>query len=206
MRLAIIISNMNKRHLHHVWRFYRAIKPWYFLVICLVFTMIAVLSLRHNNEQMIRLRDAVYVADKNNGDVEGALRSLRQYIYGHMNTGLASGRNAVRPPIQLQYTYERLQQDQANMLGAGNSDLYRQAQAACEAQTSIGSEVITCIQEYARTHGAQLAPIPDSLYKFDFTAAKWSPDLAGWSLVVAVLAAVGLLVSAPYHWWAKRYL
>lgn len=155
---------------------------------------------------MIELREAVYTADKNNGDVETSLHDLRQYIYGHMNTSLATGPNAVHPPIQLKYTYERLQQAQADMLGQGNSSLYKEAQADCERQTNIGSEVIACIQEYAVAHGADFTPIPDSLYKFDFTAAKWSPDLAGWSIVVTGLAIIGFLISAPYHWWAKRYL
>jgi hypothetical protein len=197
---------MNKRHLHHIWRYLRQVKPTYFLVIVVAFGIISLLSLRHNNEQMVRLRDAVYAADKNNGDVEGSLRKLRLYVYGHMNTSLTSGPNAVHPPIQLKYTYERLQQAQQAVLGQGSSSLYTEAQAYCEGQTSIGSEVISCIQNYANTHGANLAPIPDGLYKFDFTSAKWSPDLAGWSLVITTLAALGFLISAPYHWWAKKYL
>jgi hypothetical protein len=197
---------MNKRHLHHVWRVYRQIKPWYFVVIAVVFGTISLLSLRQNNEHMVHLRDAVYAADKNDGDVEGSLRNLRQYIYAHMNTGLASGPNAVHPPVQLKYTYERLQKAQTGVLGQGNSALYSQAQTYCEGQTAVGSEVIACIQQYASTHGGQLAVVPDSLYKFDFTSAKWSSDLAGWSLVIATLASVAFLVSAPYHWWAKKYL
>jgi len=197
---------MNKRHLHHVWRLFRRIKPWYFIASLVVFGVISLVSLRHNNEQMVRLRDAVYTADKNNGDVEGSLRALRQYVYGHMNTSLATGPNAVHPPIQLKYTYERLEKAQQSTLGQGNSALYNEALSYCDTQTAIGSEVITCIQQYATSHGAQLATIPDGLYKFDFTSAKWSPDIAGWSLVLAALSLLGFLVSAPYHWWAKKYL
>jgi len=196
---------MNKRHLHHVWRFYRRLKPWYFVVAIIVFGSISLLSLRHNNLQMVKLRDAVYTADKNGGDVEGALRKLRQYVYGHMNTSLASGPNAVHPPIQLQYTYERLQSQQQAAIGQGSA-LYTQAQSYCEGQTVLGSEVISCIQQYISTHGGQVANVPDSLYKFDFTSAKWSPDVAGWSLVLTILSVVGLLITAPYHWWAKKYL
>jgi len=197
---------MNKRHLHHVWRSLRRIRPWYFLIAMVVLGVISLVSLRHNNQQMVRLRDAVYTADRNNGDVEGTLRKLRTYVYSHMNTSLSSGPNAVHPPIQLKYTYERLQSAQQSILGQGNSSLYTQAQAYCEGQTAIGSEVISCIQDYATAHGANLTKIPDGLYKFDFTSAKWSPDLAGWSLVLAVLSALGFLVSATYHWWAKKYL
>jgi len=197
---------MDKRRLHHAWRVYRQIKPWYFVVAVVVFGTTSLISLRHNNEHMIRLRDAVYAADKNNGDVEAALRQLRLYIYSHMNTSLASGPNAVHPPIQLKYTYERLQQAQESALGQGNSALYAQAQSYCEQQTQVGSEVIACIQQYATDHGIQLTPIPDSLYKFDFTSTKWSFDTAGWSLLLTSIALAGFLVAAPYHWWAKKYL
>lgn len=155
---------------------------------------------------MIRLRNAVYTADQNNGNVETALRTLREYVYSHMNTSLASGPNAVHPPIQLKYTYERLEQAQESALGRGDSSLYQAAQNYCDGQSSEGSQVISCIQQYAANHGVQLAVIPPSLYEFDFVSARWSPDLAGWTLVLSVLSAVGFLVTAPYHWWAKKYL
>jgi hypothetical protein len=203
---VIIITKMNKRHLHHVWRTLRRIRPVFFLGVAIIFGIISLMSLRQNNQEMVRLRDAVYTADKNNADIEGSLRRLRTYVYSHMNTSLSSGPNAVHPPIQLKYTYERLQQSQQSVLNQGDSSLYEQAEDYCDSQTVIGSEVISCIQSYASSHGANLAPIPDGLYKFDFTSAKWSPDLAGWSLVVTALAALGFLVSAPYHWWAKKYL
>lgn len=197
---------LNKRHLHHVWRFLRHLRPQYFLIAAAVCGVVCILALRANNEHMLQLRTAVYTADEQNGDVEGALRNLRAYVYNHMNTSLASGPNAVHPPIQLKYTYERLEQQQADVLGKGDSALYQQAQAYCDAQTQIGSEVIACIQQYAQDHGGNLAPIPEALYKFDFTSAKWSPDLAGWTLVLTILFVIAFLVSAPYHWWAKRNL
>jgi hypothetical protein len=196
----------DKGHLHHLWRVYRRVSPWYFVVGLVVFGAVSLVALRHNNERMIVLRDAVYAADQNNGDVESALHSLRQYVYGHMNTSLTSGPNAVHPPIQLKYTYERHLQAQEAQLGAGDSALYQAAQTYCDSQSDVGSEVIACIQQYAAAHGAQLAVIPPSLYEFDFVSARWSPDLAGWILVLAGLSALGLLITAPYHWWAKKYL
>lgn len=197
---------MNKRHLHHVWRIYRRASPWYFVVAFVVFGLICLVSLRHNNEEMVRLRQAVYTADQNNANVEGALRTLREYVYSHMNTSLASGPNAVHPPIQLKYTYERLEQQQQAALGQGNSALYQSALTYCDGQSSEGSEVIACIQQYAANHGVTLATIPPSLYEFDFVSARWSPDLAGWTLVLTILSALGFIITAPYHWWAKKFL
>ncbi len=194
--------------MHHVWRYLRHIHPWYFLVIATVFTGIFVLAMKQNNIEMGRLREAVFIADKNNGDVEGALKSLREYVYGHMNTSLAAGPNAAHPPIQLQYTYERLQAAQQQNLGQNNSALYSQALEACarEGQTASGQATINCIETYVSQRGVQLADIPDSLYKFDFRAAKWSPDLAGWSLVLAILSTIAFAVSAVYRWLMKKYL
>src|SRR5882724_142731 len=123
---------MNKRHWHYLWTKLKFIRPWYFLVLAVVSTVVCVFALRANNEHMIKLRDAVYAADKNNTDVEAALRSLQSYVTAHMNTNLNAGPNAVYPPIQLKYTYERLLQAQNDRLAQTNSQLYTDAQAYCE--------------------------------------------------------------------------
>lgn len=206
---GIIISKMNKRYLHHVWTKLRAVKPWYFLALTVVLGTVCLFALRHNNERMVVLRDAVYAADKNNGDVNGALRNLRTYVYAHMNTSLASGPNAVYPPIQLKYTYERAQAAAEQQLAQTNQSLYNDAQHYCEAQDSVdfsGRNRVPCIEDYVLKHGATLTAIPDALYKFDFVSAKWSPDLAGWTLVLTLVSAAGFVLSAVYHWWAKKYL
>jgi hypothetical protein len=203
---------MNKRYLHHIWRYLRRIHPWYFVALTLVFGLISLFSLRHNNEQMVHLRNNVYVADKNNGDVEAALRTLRTYVYAHMNTSLASGSNAVYPPIQLKYTYQRLQTAAQTKAGNANSSLYTDAEHYCEQKDSTdfyGYYRLPCINDYVTAHGAAYtppAPIPDAFYKFDFTAARWSADLAGWSLVASIISAILLIITTVYRWWAKKYL
>lgn len=183
---------MNKPRLHHAWTKLRRIKPWYFLVLAVVSAIICVFALRQNNLKMVELRQAVYTADKENGDVEGALRDLREHVYGHMNTSLATGTN-VRPPIQLKYTYERLMASRnaggAATGSADNTEIYNQAQKYCEQAIPngfSGSFRLSCIQSYVkeRTLGKSEA-IPKNLYQFDFASPTWSPDLAGWSLVAS---------------------
>lgn len=189
-----------------MWRYVRRVHPWYFLVITVVFGTISLVQLRRNNEGMIVRREAVYQADKNNGDVEGALRELREYVYSHMNTSLTSGTNSVYPPIQLQYTYERRQAEQQARLGENNSNLYYEAQRACDTAGSglTASDTIACIENYTASRGVQMATIPDALYKFDFMSAKWTPDLAGWSLVIAIFGAIGFVVTSVLRWLSKR--
>ena len=160
-----------------------------FLVLFILSTLLAVYSLRQNNLTMVKLRSAVYQADKENGDVNTALNNLRQYVYSHMNTDLSSGGNAIKPPIQLKYTYERLVA--ASQKRANNNGLYNEAQRYCQskipASVSVsGSGRIACVQDYILSRGGSAAPaIPPALYQFDFASPAWSPDLAGFSLLAA---------------------
>lgn len=173
---------------------------WVFLILFLLSASVSVYALRHNNTTMIKLREAVYAADKKGGDVNGALNDLRQYVYSHMNTNLSSGDNAIKPPIQLKYTYERLQAKAQEQANSTNSSLYTEAENYCQAQIPAnlsfsGRARVPCVQDYVTTHGAKAQPIPAALYQFDFVSPTWSPDLAGWSLVVSVLLFLALVAS-----------
>lgn len=199
---------MNKRRLHHFWTKFRRVKPWYFLVLTLVSGVICIFALRANNEHMVTLRDAVYQADKNNGDVQTALQNLQAYVTRHMNTDLSAGPNAVYPPIQLQYTYDRLVQAESAKLEQANAGLYTAAQHYCEQQDSVdfsGHNRVPCIEQYVLSHTAQgPVAIPDDLYKFAFASPTWSPDLAGWSLLATILLAFITLISFILRLWLKR--
>jgi hypothetical protein len=194
---------MDKRRLHHLWIRVRGIKPGYFLAIAAVCGVVCAFALRSNNLHMVHLREAVYTADKENGDIETALRDLRIYVYSHMNTNLASGEHAVHPPIQLQYTYERLTKAQSAGASAGNTEVYAQAQQYCEKAIPngfSGSFRLSCIQTYVKQHGITTPQtIPKNLYQFDFVSAKWSPDLAGWSLLATIFFALCALASWLFH-------
>jgi hypothetical protein len=171
---------------------------WIFLVLFLFSALTSVYSLRHNNENMIKLRSAVYAADKNNGDVNTALNNLRKYVYGHMNTNLASGNNAIKPPVQLKYTYERLQSAEQKRVDDANSNIYTQAQVYCQQQNSVdfsGRNRVPCVTDYVTTHGQKANDIPAALYEYDFISPVWSPDLAGWSLVISFVLLIAFIAS-----------
>jgi preprotein translocase subunit SecF len=207
--IAIIIG-MNKRHLHHIWTKLRTIKPGYFLILTILSGLICILGLRANNEHMIHLRDAVYAADKNNTDIEKPLQNLQAYVTTHMNTDLNSGKTSVYPPIQLQNTYDRLAQAQADQLASSNSQLYTEAQHYCEQQDPVdfsGHNRVPCIEAYVQSHSSVvLAQIPSSLYEFAFVSPRWSSDLAGWSLITTALLGLMFVISLVTNWWFKRHV
>lgn len=195
---------INKRKLHHAWRSLRAYNPWYFFAAAVVFFVIGILGYRQNNLNAITLRDEVLAVDKGNGDVEAALRKLREYTYAHMNTDLSSGAG-IQQPIQLKYRYERLVAAEKERVQASSGQVYADAQKFCEAKfpgSFSGGPRVPCIQEYVVSHGGQQAtPVPDSLYKFSFASPRWSFDFAGWCLFITVLlAGIGIMRSLLGAW------
>lgn len=203
---------MDKRYLHHLWTRIRPVKTWYLFVAFLLCATVAVFALRHNYAVMVELREAVYEADREDGDVEGALQDLRRHVNNHMNTSLTSGPESVYPPIQLQGTYERLLEAEHARLQADNTQLYTEAQEHCEAQhpdSFIGGPRVPCIEEYVREHGVDqdIAPVsvPDALYKFDFVSPRWSPDVAGWSVLFSGLLLVATLGRYAAGRWLARH-
>ena len=162
---------------------------WIFLILTIFFSVISAYSLRQNNLRAIELRDKLLVADQVNGDVEAALRTLRQHIYSHMNTNLSSGSN-LQFPVQLKYRYERLVAAEKARVDAVNKQIYSQAQSYCEQKYGGGSlkdQRVPCVQQYINDNGVRAQEISDDLYKFNFVSPVWSPDLAGISMVLAVL-------------------
>lgn len=186
---------MDKKYLHHLWTVIRPVKVWYLIALLVLCAGIAAVALRNNNLTMVELRSQVYAADEQNKDVEGALQQLRAYVHAHMNTDLSSGQNAVYPPIQLKYTFQRLKQAEQERVKHGSSQVYTDAQNHCEKlhpSGFSGSGRIPCIEQYVSEHKVAEKNIPDAMYKFDFVSPTWSPDLAGFS--VAVSALLGLLL------------
>ncbi len=170
-------------------------RTWLYLLI--VALVVCVAALRNNNQTMVKLRQDVYAADKNNGDVNTALNNLRAYVYAHMNTNLSSGNNNIKPPIQLKYTYQRLYDTQLNAVQSANQQLYTDAENYCQSinKAYFGTTRVPCVQNYVINHGLKQAEIniPDGLYKFDFVSPTWSPDLAGFSLLLSVIFLLALV-------------
>jgi hypothetical protein len=187
---------MDKKYLHHVWTRIRPIKVRYLLVPFLISAGLCVVALRDNNLRMVELRQEVYAADEANGDVEGALQKLRTHVYSHMNTNLSSG-SGVYPPIQLKYTYQRLQQAEKQRVTQDSAQIYTDAQIYCEQQNPggfSGRGRIPCIEEYVSAHTVKETSIPDAMYKFNFVSPRWSPDLAGYSLLASMLLLAALIL------------
>lgn len=200
---------MNRRSLHHTWTRLRPFQAYYFLILAGLFLLLGLLAMRQNNLTALRLRDEVLKVDQEEGDVEAALRKLREHVYSHMNSDLSGGNSTVQQPVQLKYRYERLVTAEKARVSAVNERIYQDAQADCERRFPEGLSGrgrVPCIEQYVSSRNVAEQPIQDSLYKFAFVSPAWSPDLAGISLLVSAVSLLLFLVRLALGFWIRTRL
>jgi hypothetical protein len=164
-----------------------------------VFIALSVLSayeLRQNNLHMVSLRTQLYQVDENNGNVNQALNNLRLYVYSHMNTNLSSGNNGIYPPIQLKFSYQRLVAAAKLQTITENNQNFITAQNQCQKQgpNYTVKQLATCEEQYYLANPVTLVSIPPALYEYDFISPIWSPDLAGFSILVTGITALAIIL------------
>ena len=200
---------MNKRKLYGIWHKYRHVTLVILIAGTVFFSFTAVVALRQNNLNMLKLRQQVIDVDANGGDVNSALIELRNYVFSHMNTRLRTN-DSDEPPIQLVSSYNRYIADQqAKLTQSGKSDIYTNAQATCERSAPTLSERVNCIQLFVAENGGEVAEInypPKDLYSFDFASPTWTPDIAGISLLLAIIFGILLIIRLVVGFIVKSYL
>lgn len=199
---------MNKKKPYSWQKRFHAVPFWVLVVALIGSLLITIGALRNNNIKMVQLREAVYEADKNGGDVETALAALRAHVHAHMNTSLTT-ENGIKPPIQLRGRYERLVLAEQERVKAANDEVYIEATATCERQFPQGQlrdGRVQCVEQYVEQRSVKPNPIPQDQYKFDFFSPGWSPDLAGWGIVISAVLALVVVVRVVADKWLRHRL
>ncbi|MCU0667711.1 MAG: hypothetical protein MUF85_03800 [Patescibacteria group bacterium] len=199
---------MNKGSLHHYYIKYRYISLLIPIILITISGVVAIYSLRDNNLKMLKLKEAVVVADANGGDVEKALQDLRTHVNTHMNTKLRPD-DSSEPPIQLVKRYEQiiaLQQANSNV-DSRIQKLLQDGQRQC---ANVGDSLRNqCIKDYFVANGGgneYFKLPPKELYTFDFASPRWTPDRAGLSLVVFFVSVAALVARLIVGFIVKRQL
>lgn len=200
---------MSKRKLDYDYKRLKAIKLKYLIFLSLFFLTLGIYGMRQNYSHMVELKTAVITADKHDGDAEKALRDLREFVYGHMNTDLSSGNAAIKPPVQLKYRYERLAKAEEARVKEINGEVKSRGEQVCANKypaAGYNSPRVACVAEYVRVNSAKSSPIPSDLYKFDFISPTWSPDLAGISLLLSLVFMAALITRLALGFWYRSRL
>jgi hypothetical protein len=182
----------DKRRVRRTIKDLQRIKTWQLLVLLILVGFIAATFLRLNNIGMVERRAAVIAADKV-GDQDNTIRrlyDLQQYVSAHMNTDLGKG-------VYLESSYQRDSQTALNNASNDqnpNGNIYEKAQEVCAPRFShYSTAYLQCTTSELEKYPAASNLIdavnlpPASAYLHDYESPFWSPDFAGWSVVVCVV-------------------
>jgi hypothetical protein len=179
----------DKRQVRRSIKDLQRVKTWQLIIVLILVGFLAATFLRLNNIGMVERRTAVIAADEagNQEDLIKRLYDLQRYVSTHMNTDMGKG-------VYLEASYKRDSQkvlDAAASQQNENGNIYKKAQEVCAPRFSgYSAAYLQCttseLAKYpAATDLISAAKLPaaDS-YLHDFVSPAWSPDFAGWSLVV----------------------
>lgn len=172
----------------------RQIKTWQLVVLLVLGCFIAATFLRLNNIGMMQRRDAVLVADRT-GDREALqhrLYDLQRWSSSHMNASTGG--------FYLEETYHKdveLYYARASNDDNPNGNIFVQAQEVCAPRFSGWSMAyVQCVtqelEKYPSSDNIQPAgAMPRSeTYRHSFASPLWSPDFAGFSVLIVLIIAL----------------
>lgn len=184
----------------------RRVKTWQLVILLILSLVVSATFLRLNNIGMVERRTAVLAADDagNTVKTEARLYDLQRYSASHMNADTG--------PFYLEQQYHRdvKRVTDANTSQATTENDRKQADKVCQARYPGGwslayvycftEQLSNAVKARGGTYQQLALPKPD-LYRHEFTSPLWSPDFAGFSLlvsgfitVVIVLRLLGLLL------------
>lgn len=187
----------DKRQVKRNIRELQRVKTWQLVILLILAIFVAATFLRLNNIGMVERRTAVTTADQvGNSEVTiNRLYDLQRYVSAHMNADMGKG-------LYLEASYKRDYQaaiDAAASDGNPNGNIYKKAQQVCAPQfIRYSYAYLECTTgELAKYPAASnptstvKVPLADT-YLHVYVSPLWSPDFAGWSVVVCLV--IGLMI------------
>ena len=173
----------------------QSLKNWQLFILLILVIFVNLTALRLNNVGMIRRREAVETADKS-GDVEATRKAtieLANYVYAHMNSGgifYSDETHWFKMNREVKIVWANIYESDTP-----NGNIFKKAEEACRPRFRGGYSLAyqQCILDEqnkypASSQGQVKAEYPNiSEYTYSFVAPIWSPDLAGWTTLVAII-------------------
>jgi len=169
------------------------LKTWQLLIILIFTSFISATFLRLNNIGMVERRQAVISADEQ-GDKEviaDRLYDLQSYVSSHMNTDLGVG-------VFLENSYHRDHKEALDK-AAAQGNVYKKVQEICVPRyTSWSYAYVQCtVDELGKYPSAdEFRPPNQASYIHSFASPIWSPDFAGFSVLICVAIFIVILIRA----------
>lgn len=191
----------DKRQIHKDIKRLRKVKTWQLLILLILSLFLSATFLRLNNTGMVARRTAVDSADKSGDEsaISSRVYDLQRYSSSHMNAD--SG---------VFYLRESYYRDVEAAVDAGNKsgDQTPQARAKAICKPNLQTHGYSlayqnCMMNELNKSGQVMDPADikfpsPTLYYYSFASPVWSPDFAGFSLLVSgilVVMIIGRLVT-----------
>ena len=190
----------DKRNIRKNLKRIETIKTWQLIILLVLSLFISATFLRLNNTGMISRRNAIEGADKSGDtqDTSSRIYDIQRYAAAHMNadTGV----------FYLQSQYDRDVKKAVTAASGdsstGDNSPQAKADAICNPNLQIHGYSLAyqnCMLEQLSKAGQVVDPasitLPNpALYRYSFTSPLWSPDFAGWSVLVSLLLAVMIVI------------
>ena len=192
------------------------LKNWQLFILLLLVIFVDLTALRLNNVGMVRRREAVEAADKA-GDVEAARKAtieLANYVYNHMNSGgivYSDETHWFKVNREVKIVWANIYESdmrKAEQIAREaesnnpNGNIFKKAEEACRPRFHGGYSLAyqQCIldeqNKYPASNQGQIkAQYPNiSEYTYNFVTPLWSPDLAGWTTLLAFIIIIMIIV------------
>ena len=191
----------NKKQIRSTLKKISMLKTWQLIILLILVLFIAATALRLNNVGMDQRREGVYSADEAGDEdiIHQRLLSLREYSSSHMNANTGA--------FVLKNQYDRDSQraladaqNKSEESESPNGNIYKKAAEVCDPQFSGYS------QAYMQCFMNELNKYPESgavsdsvvlptaeLYQYDFASPIWTPDIAGWTVLLAIIISVVII-------------
>ena len=159
------------------------VKTWQLFILLIMSVVLSATFLRLNNIGMVERRAAVVNADSVGNDqvTKDRLIALQHYVSAHMNTDMGKG-------VYLETSYKKAVKVAYDSASSTNN-IYKKAQEVCAPKfTSWSTAYIQCtVSELAKyPEGSNTVNLPNpNKYLHSFASPVWSPDFAGWSLLIS---------------------
>ncbi|HEY0964873.1 MAG TPA: hypothetical protein VGE13_00135 [Candidatus Saccharimonadales bacterium] len=166
------------------------VKTWQLVIVLILCGLLSATFLRLNNIGMIERRTAVKQADERGDEaaIANNLFALQRWSASHMN--------ADSDAFYLEHSYQRdVKKATQSRKGTSNvtGRIVKEADRICKARFGnvYSSAYVLCfaeeqarlIKKYPQMSVSVKLPNPE-LYRHEFSSPLWSPDFAGWSLLL----------------------
>lgn len=167
------------------------VQTWQLVFALVLFGGLSLYGLRINNQQMAQLKRDVIAADREGEDVYKELSELANHIFHHMNTSTR---------ISLEHTYGRAFDEAVDNAyqDTVDNEILQEATRQCEQSYAPSPQRAACVGEYISQQGSARLPEEPDLplvadYEYEFVSPRWSPDLAGLSLMASFVSFMWLI-------------